>query len=720
MALTKVQTIGIETGISLTGVTTVTTLNASTDTLSVGGTVNFGGNVSIAGTLTYEDVTNIDAVGLITARNGIKVDDLGVQVGTGATIDGATNTLTFLTNGSERARIDSTGRLLVGASSNIPGLGGFDFQIGGAVAGSSIAQATFEDDNEGPIHRFYHSRNATVGSHTIVQDNDQLGQIQFLGSDGASIVEAARILCNVDGTPGTNDMPGRIVFQTTADGASSPTERMRITSSGDLCFGSTVGANNDGSGISIYNASYPRISFRNSTTGNTTSDGSQLYLVNSDLYVTNNENANLIFRTNETERVRIDSSGNFGIGAASPAAKLDVAGNQIFTAANPQIQFNAGGPIIRLPSANTLAFLTDSTNERMRIDSSGRLLLGTSTTSNVAQTIYSTENSAINFQNSNTGTGSGNGFYVGTSTGTTSYVWNYENDSLIFATNNTERMRVDSSGNIGIGSASPSQTLDVVGNVRIGSAAGSALIKVGKGATENRYAYIDFVGDTTYSDYGLRLIRNNSGANTTSVLVHRGTGGLQINAQDAGNIQFLTSNTERARIDSSGQLCIGCTSFNTSVSGVTILEQNSNYGRINLVKTASGVRDALALYYSGTYVGGVQYNDTSTTYNTSSDYRLKENVVDIADGIDRVKQLQPKRFNFIANASTTVDGFLAHEAQTVVPEAVTGTHNEVDDDGNAVMQGIDTSKLVPLLTAALQEEIAKREALEVRIAALEG
>ena len=87
MALTKVQTIGIETGISLTGVTTVTTLNASTDTLSVGGTVNFGGNVSIAGTLTYEDVTNIDAVGLITARSGIKVDDLGVQVGTGATVD---------------------------------------------------------------------------------------------------------------------------------------------------------------------------------------------------------------------------------------------------------------------------------------------------------------------------------------------------------------------------------------------------------------------------------------------------------------------------------------------------------------------------------------------------------------------------------------------------------------------------------------------------------
>jgi hypothetical protein len=77
-----------------------------------------------------------------------------------------------------------------------------------------------------------------------------------------------------------------------------------------------------------------------------------------------------------------------------------------------------------------------------------------------------------------------------------------------------------------------------------------------------------------------------------------------------------------------------------------------------------------------------------------------------------VKALAPKRFNFIADADTTVDGFLAHEAQAVVPEAVTGTHNEVDANGNAVMQGIDQSKLVPLLTAALKESITKIEALE--------
>ena len=126
-------------------------------------------------------------------------------------------------------------------------------------------------------------------------------------------------------------------------------------------------------------------------------------------------------------------------------------------------------------------------------------------------------------------------------------------------------------------------------------------------------------------------------------------------------------------------------------------------------------RQAFIFRILGTQVGSITTSGSATAYNTSSDYRLKENVVDIADGITRVKQLLPKRFNFIADADTTVDGFIAHEAQTVVPEAVTGTHNEVDDEGNAVMQGIDQSKLVPLLTAALKEAIGEIETLKQRL-----
>ena len=98
----------------------------------------------------------------------------------------------------------------------------------------------------------------------------------------------------------------------------------------------------------------------------------------------------------------------------------------------------------------------------------------------------------------------------------------------------------------------------------------------------------------------------------------------------------------------------------------------------------------------------------------------KENIINISDGISRVKQLEPKRFNFIIDTDTTVDGFLAHEAATVVPEAVTGEYNAVDEDNNPVYQQIDQSKLVPLLTAALKEAITKIETLETKVAALEG
>ena len=118
-------------------------------------------------------------------------------------------------------------------------------------------------------------------------------------------------------------------------------------------------------------------------------------------------------------------------------------------------------------------------------------------------------------------------------------------------------------------------------------------------------------------------------------------------------------------------------------------------------------------YYEGAGVGSISVTTSATAYNTSSDYRLKENVVAMTGATARLKQLAPKRFNFIADADTTVDGFLAHEVQSVVPEAITGTHNEVDDDGNPVYQGIDQSKLVPLLVATIQE-------LEARIAALES
>ena len=140
---------------------------------------------------------------------------------------------------------------------------------------------------------------------------------------------------------------------------------------------------------------------------------------------------------------------------------------------------------------------------------------------------------------------------------------------------------------------------------------------------------------------------------------------------------------------------------------------DSGGGSLNKFTDSTNSRTAFNFGNPNGTVGSIATSGSATAYNTSSDYRLKENVVTDWDATSRLKQLKPSRFNFKADKDTTVDGFLAHEVSSIVPEAITGTKDEVDEDGNAVMQGIDQSKLVPLLVKTIQE-------LEVRIAKLEG
>lgn len=147
----------------------------------------------------------------------------------------------------------------------------------------------------------------------------------------------------------------------------------------------------------------------------------------------------------------------------------------------------------------------------------------------------------------------------------------------------------------------------------------------------------------------------------------------------------------------------GASSGKTVASGSTILDSSNSSA-----STANHQR----FYNPNGLVGSIQTNASATAYLTSSDYRLKENVSAISDGIARLKQLKPSRFNFIVDPDHIVDGFIAHEVQAVVPEAVGGEKDAVDEYGNMVPQGIDQSKLVPLIVAALHE-------LEARVAALE-
>jgi hypothetical protein len=188
-----------------------------------------------------------------------------------------------------------------------------------------------------------------------------------------------------------------------------------------------------------------------------------------------------------------------------------------------------------------------------------------------------------------------------------------------------------------------------------------------------------------------------------------------------------SSPTERMRIGANGAVRIDSTvddpgsNSNSSVSGLGHLSDtlylSKSGGEALHINRFTSDGTAIAFRRTGTQVGTISVTTSATAYNTSSDYRLKENVVPLTGAADRVNQLQVHRFNFIADPDTTVDGFIAHEAQAVVPECVTGTKDEVDADGSPVYQGIDQSKLVPLLTAALQEALAKIETLEARLTA---
>ena len=180
------------------------------------------------------------------------------------------------------------------------------------------------------------------------------------------------------------------------------------------------------------------------------------------------------------------------------------------------------------------------------------------------------------------------------------------------------------------------------------------------------------------------------------------------------HLTFMTNDTERMRVDRQGTIYAGRTStVDGSVFYRAQLQINDGERGVVTQGAVSGNVFHYVFRNNNGSVGSIVTNGSGTSYNTSSDYRLKENVDYTWDATTRLKQLKPARFNFIADPDIVVDGFIAHELATVIPESVTGTKDEIDADGNPVMQGIDQSKLVPLLCKTILE-------LEARITALEA
>jgi hypothetical protein len=184
----------------------------------------------------------------------------------------------------------------------------------------------------------------------------------------------------------------------------------------------------------------------------------------------------------------------------------------------------------------------------------------------------------------------------------------------------------------------------------------------------------------------------------------------------AGN-QIVTWN-QAMTLDTSGNLLVGKTASSTTVAGSQVqpdgthsaVKSDANPGFF--YNTTTAISGTIALFRSnGVTVGTITQDGTNTAYVTSSDYRLKESVAPLNGGLARVNALKPSIYNWKSNGSSG-EGFLAHELAEVVPAAVVGSKDAVNEDGTINPQGIDLSKIVPILVAAIQELTARVAALE--------
>ncbi len=199
---------------------------------------------------------------------------------------------------------------------------------------------------------------------------------------------------------------------------------------------------------------------------------------------------------------------------------------------------------------------------------------------------------------------------------------------------------------------------------------------------------------------------------------------LTLESPSGGAVIFNSNGAnERMRITSAGFIDIG-TIGHSSTSMLDIASPNlsGTAATISLQNNTDNTGGYFVAFYrsNNSLIGNISQGSGSVAYNETSDYRLKENVVTDWDATTRLKQLKPSRFNFKDYKDTTIDGFLAHEVSSIVPEAVTGEKDAVDEDGNPIYQGIDKGKLVPLLVKSLQEALTRIDTLETEVKTLKG
>ncbi|AGK86542.1 tail fiber protein [Synechococcus phage S-CBP1] len=655
------------------------------------------------------------------------------------------NTHIFTTGASERLRITSDGKLGLGTSSPDDYL----------TVSSSDTSNSLSDSN---------------AAITLVNaDSGAFGRTSNLNFNQGNSATAQR-LASISSvyTNYTTSVGGALAFSTN-DGNGTVGERLRITSDGKVGIGTTAPAVKlQVSASSTGEVELARFRIEGQTNNPmlrvVSDEANKILTLNTSGSASGTQ---LAFKVTNTEAVRIDSSGNVGIGTSAPNDILHVVESSASAAtpatasvANFERNGSAGITISSTATATGSVFFADSGSsavgrlqynhndnslgfwanslERARIDLAGRLGIGTTAPANQLHLQTSTGGCAVRVQSGSTYSGT-----VFSQNAADAYISNESGatGTIQFWQNGSEKARIDSSGRLLVGTssaranffnggldtrfqlegngtaswasfiaddASTSGPIVVLGKQRSGTVGGNTIVQDG-----DNVGQISFQG----SD-GTEFVET---ANIRSEV--DGTPG----ANDMpGRLVFSTtpdgsaSPVERMRITNTGRLYVNTT--DTSTQNALLNLQNSVDGDwlISCSKTNKGNVIQFFAATPSVQVGKITVSTTNTSYSTSSDYRLKENVVPLTGAIDRVNQLQVHRFNFIADPDTTVDGFIAHEAQSVVPECVTGTKDEVDEDGNPVYQGIDQSKLVPLLTAALQEAMERIEVLEAKVNALVG
>ena len=392
-----------------------------------------------------------------------------------------------------------------------------------------------------------------------------------------------------------------------------------------------------------------------------------------------------------TTAMTVDTSGNVGIGSSTfNGVKTVVQGSQtggapqtsgttqtygllrlIGTSFTSSLDFGTnGGNYAWIQSTDTSNL---ATNYSLAINpNGGNVGIGTSSPSNTLDVNGTTRfrqelqlNPSGTVQSRiglSTYTGSSAILAIGNDSGVTA-------NTIAFFNTGSERMRIDSSGNVGIGTSSPSYPLDVNGNVQIQS------------------------GNSLYffsSSYSIR-------AST----------GLELKTSDV--IRFLNGTTENMRIDSSGDLLVGRPTNSTNNAARIAVSFTQN-GQV-FTPTTDNKYPICFENAAGTTVGYIYTTSTTTALVSVSDYRLKENVSPIKTGLATVSALKPVTYDWKSDGSSS-EGFIAHELQSVIPHAVTGEKDAVNNDGSIKPQGVDYSKIVVHLVAAIQE-------LEARLAKLE-